>query len=135
MMKEEKNYADDFIKPLLEALAHYAGEQFSYENREARLQSANCILKQKGIIKSSSEAYIADGFLSYAGHGLLLVEVCGPFPSRSRAKVQFDRHKGLYGALALLHSFADKYYYGSLATLATLEKLSISLFIQKVCYK
>lgn len=84
MTKEEKNYSDNFLKPLLEAIARHAGNDFSYENREAQLRAMNAILKQKGVIKNASEGYKADGILINADHEFSLMEIYGPYKNRSR---------------------------------------------------
>lgn len=49
MTAEEKNYDDNFLKPIFEGIAGYAGEQWMYENREAQLASVKNILKQRGL--------------------------------------------------------------------------------------
>jgi hypothetical protein len=96
-----------------------------YESREAFLNSINDIWKEKRIIKSKSEGYKADGIVRYRDMEIMIVEACGQYGNLLMSKIQFDRHKGLYGALSMLRTIALKFRYASLLTFQKLEILFV----------
>jgi hypothetical protein len=121
MEREEKNYADGFVKPLIDAMANTLNEELYYENREASLLSINNVLKRRGLIKDNSEGYKADGILKYHDDEILLLKLCGAFKSTSRAKLQFGRHKEMYGVLGMLKYISEKHCYASLDNFSKLK--------------
>jgi hypothetical protein len=121
--KEEKNFVDYFISPMIRSITKMTSRMLAYESREAFLNSINDIWKAKRVIKSKSEGYKADGIVRYDDMEIMIMEACGGFGNMLASKIQFDRHKGLYGCLAMLRCFSLKYKYGSLSTFEKLEIL------------
>lgn len=64
------------------------------------------------LYKEESHSYLADGIIKLYGLKdleILLLEISGSFASMDRAKHSFDHHKGVFRALSMLKSIADKY--------------------------
>jgi hypothetical protein len=120
--EEEKNYADSFFLPLLTSITALLGNSYKYEHREAFLTSMTTLLLQTDLKKKKNEGYKTDGIISYKNDDSSLLKVCGFFGNSMKSKIQYDRHKGLYGLLGMLKTIANKYNYSSLVTF---EKLQI----------
>lgn len=102
--------------PLFSAIVKSLGSEFQYEHREATLMSMTKVLLKNKIIKRR-----ADGIVRYHHDEILLIELCGAFGNTLMSKIQFDRHKAVYGMLGMLKFLADKYEHGSLQTFKKLE--------------
>lgn len=79
------------------------------------------VLLRNKIIKRRAQGYLADGIVRFHHDEILLIELCGAFGNTLMSKIQFDRHKAVYGMLGMLKFLADKYEYGSLLTFKKLE--------------
>lgn len=72
-------------------------------------------LKTLGHFVDDKSQYTSDSLFKLFGLKdieLLLVEVSGCF--NNKVKLNFDYHKGMFGALAMIKSIADKYEYASI---------------------
>ena len=74
------------------------------------LESMTKQLKTLGHFVDDKSQYKSDGLKEIE---LLLVEVSGCFNNKDKVKLNFDHHKGMFGALAMIKSIADQYEYAS----------------------
>lgn len=78
-----------------------------FRRGEAPLQSMATQTRTLELYKEESHSYLADVIIK--GLESLLLEISGSFASMDRAKHSFDHHKGVFRALSMLKSIADKY--------------------------
>ena len=80
------------------------------------------MLKKASDAESDGEdstLYKVDGIISLYDFNkleILLLETFGQFSNTDNSKVNFDHHKGLFGALSVLKTIADAYPHGSMDT-------------------
>lgn len=110
-----------FLKAVAEALPSSCKAEF--EVGETPL-----IAMEKQLKDEDDALYHADGILKLYGLKeleILLLETSSFFGCNSGVKKSFDHHKGLFGALAMLKTIADTFYFGSLDTLSKIKILFV----------
>lgn len=69
------------------------------------------------LYKYDACLYKADGIIKVYGINrleVLLLETSFRFRCTNSSKISFDHHKGFFGALSMLKTIADTYYYDSI---------------------
>jgi hypothetical protein len=80
------------------------------------------------MLNDDRNQYKADGLIKMYGYKNLkvaLLETSSHLGSTKQGKSKFDRHKGLFGILAMLKTIAGEYQYGSLETFKQIKALFI----------
>ncbi|KAI8346388.1 hypothetical protein EDC96DRAFT_521552 [Choanephora cucurbitarum] len=80
------------------------------------LESMTRQLKLSGLANDDKSQYKTDGLIqitSLKNLEFLLVETSGCFNNKDKIKLNFDHHKGLFGALSMLKCIADDYSFAS----------------------
>jgi hypothetical protein len=84
---------------------------------EAYLSAIKKQLKDIGNYKDDRFQYKADGIIKIIGIRsleILLIETSGSYANNDKTKINFDHHKGTFGALAMLKSIADERSYAQI---------------------
>lgn len=74
-------------------------------------------LKTYNLYIDDKSQYKSDGLIKLFGlkeRELLLLETSGCFINKDKSKTNFDHHKGVFGALAMLKCIADDYTFASI---------------------
>ncbi|KAG1141016.1 hypothetical protein G6F37_005338 [Rhizopus arrhizus] len=104
----------EFLESLLIAVTNDCKADFV--KGQPILESMTKQLKALGHFVDDKSQYKSDGLVKLFGLKeieLVLVEVSGCFNNKDKVKLNFDHHKGMFGALAMIKSIADQYEYAS----------------------
>ncbi|GAA5802685.1 hypothetical protein HPULCUR_008159 [Helicostylum pulchrum] len=120
----ESTFDSLFVYPFLEAVSESLAESVNWSKAgfkpgEAPLISMKNQLKNSELYKEETVTYLADGIIKLFGLknlDILLLETSNHFGCTDKPKINFDHHKDLFGALAMLKNIADEFPFASLAT-------------------
>lgn len=118
----ESIFNDLYIYPYLKITADALFEtkeksQSEFTVGEIPLKAMSTQLDSAGLYRDDAGQYNADGVITLYGiHCLeiLLLETSSHFGCTDRSKISFDHHKGLFGALSMLKTIADTFYFASI---------------------
>ncbi|KAG0822793.1 hypothetical protein G6F16_011166 [Rhizopus arrhizus] len=118
----ESIFNDLYIYPYLKITANALfitreKSQPEFTVGEISLKAMSTQLDSVGLNRDDAGQYKADGVIKLYGiHCLeiLLLETSFHFGCTDRSKVSFDHHKGLFGALSMLKTIADTFYFASI---------------------
>ncbi|KAI8327842.1 hypothetical protein EDC96DRAFT_531244 [Choanephora cucurbitarum] len=118
----ESIFNDLYIYPYLKITANALFEtreksQSEFTVGEIPLKAMSTQLDSAGLYRDDAGQYKADGIITLYGiHRLeiLLLETSSHFGCTDRSKISFDHHKGLFGALSMLKTIADTFYFASI---------------------
>ncbi|KAG0945455.1 hypothetical protein G6F57_003976 [Rhizopus arrhizus] len=109
----EDSFSEALVKSFLEVISKSIRTndcKADFVKEQPILESMTKQLKTLGHFVDDKSQYKSDGLKEIE---LLLVEVSGCFNNKDKVKLNFDHHKGMFGALAMIKSIADQYEYAS----------------------
>ncbi|KAG0181175.1 hypothetical protein DFQ29_009135 [Apophysomyces sp. BC1021] len=116
--KYESTFNHKIVWPCLEAVVQYFSETttsatIEFDTGEVALQSMSS--------RDEFTRYIADGIVLINDFEIVVLETSGAYGNDKRSRHGFDHIKGAFGAMAMFHAVAKRYYGAKVETLCNLE--------------